>query len=619
MNKDITYRSITLERGAIDQDARTVTLGVSSEEPVYRASFGMDEVLDHSQGSINMDFMSSGRAPLLMDHDPTRQVGVIDEFVLDPTDRRTRAVARFGRSAEATEAFNDVVDGIRTNISVGYMINETERASENGENFMRVTSWTPMESSLVSIPADQSALVGVGRSQNEPDEEPTEEPVEETNQEEIRVMVEDNQQPTQPSIDVDAIKRQTSDDVLKAERARVDEIEALGKEYRQPEMASDAIRDGIDVPSFTGRLLVASKTTPVEVAQRDDIGLTPKETRSFSLARWINAQAHPGSRNAQESAAFEIEAMDVATRENSYKGGEGQTVPAEVFRNWSQRDVNTTDDAGGVGEDFMPGDFIEALRNASAVGQAGATVMSGLNSDVKIPKQTGTSTAGWVSSEGGNTSESELTLGSITLAPKTAGMYTEVTAQMLAQASGAGAIGIENIIRQDILSANALLIDLGATAGSGSSGQPTGIDNATGTNTQTLTTANTYTWAEAINAESLCLTDNAIFGNPGYILNATQVGLAKGKVKESGQASYVMEDDRINGHPVFISNNITAGSTYFSVDWSQLILAFFGTGPNLLVDPYTSSASGTVRLRVLQFVDIGVRHAQAFTHSSGGS
>ena len=80
-----------------------------------------------------------------------------------------------------------------------------------------------------------------------------------------------------------------------------------------------------------------------------------------------------------------------------------------------------------------------------------------------------------------------------------------------------------------------------------------------------------------------------------------------------------MEDDRINGHPVFISNNITAGSTYFSVDWSQLILAFFGTGPNLLVDPYTSSASGTVRLRVLQFVDIGVRHAQAFTHSSGGS
>ena len=619
MSKDITYRSITLERGAIDQDARTVTLGVSSEEPVYRASFGMNEVLDHSQGSINMDFMSSGRAPLLMDHDPTRQVGVIDEFVLDPTDRRTRAVARFGRSAEATEAFNDVVDGIRTNISVGYMINETERASENGENFMRVTSWTPMESSLVSIPADQSALVGVGRSNQEPDEEPDEEPVEETNQEEIRVMVEENQERAQPSIDVDAIRRQTSDDVLKAEKARIDEIEALGQKYNNVDLAFKAVKDGLSVPEFTAQLLEESRTSPVDVDMRHDIGLTQKETRNFSLARWVAHAANPTNRRAAENAAFEIEAMDVATRENTFQGGEGQTLPAEVFRSWSQRDVNTTDDAGGVGEDFMPGDFIEALRNASAVGQAGATVMSGLNSDVKIPKQTGTSTAGWVSSEGGNTSESEATIGSITLTPKTAGLYTEVTAQMMAQASGAGAIGIENIIRQDILSSNALLIDLGATAGSGSSGQPTGIDNATGTNTQTLTTANTYTWAEAINAESLCLTDNAIFGNPGYILNATQVGLVKTKVKESGQASYVMEDDRINGHPVYISNNITAGSTYFSVDWSQLILAFFGTGPNLLVDPYTNSASGTVRLRVLQFVDIGVRHAQAFTHSSGGS
>ena len=80
-----------------------------------------------------------------------------------------------------------------------------------------------------------------------------------------------------------------------------------------------------------------------------------------------------------------------------------------------------------------------------------------------------------------------------------------------------------------------------------------------------------------------------------------------------------MDSDRINGHPVFISNNITAGSIYFSVDWSQLIMGFFGSGPSLLVDPYTNSASGTVRLRVLQFMDIGCRHGQAFTHASGGS
>jgi hypothetical protein len=39
-------------------------VGVSSEEPVER-SFGM-EVLGHSAGDINMEFINSGRAPLLL-------------------------------------------------------------------------------------------------------------------------------------------------------------------------------------------------------------------------------------------------------------------------------------------------------------------------------------------------------------------------------------------------------------------------------------------------------------------------------------------------------------------------------------------------------------------------
>jgi len=615
-NKDIEYRSITFERGAIDQDARTVTLGVSSEEPVYRASFGMNEVLSHSEGSIDMDFMASGRAPLLADHDPSRVVGVIDEFVLDPVDRRTRAVARFGRSSEATEFFQDVVDGIRTNISVGYLINQTARDNENGEDFMRVTNWTPLEASLVSIPADQSSLVGVGRSQeDEPTDGPSEEAVEITTKKEEIIMVEDNSQPQQPSIDVDAIKRSTSDETLKAERDRVAEIDALGKEYGQRELAADAIRKGDKTDVFISALLETTKTVPMETKD-DSIGLTDKETQRFSLTKWINAQANPGSRRAQDQAGFEMEAVETATRQNNF-GSEGSQMPGEVYRNWGQRDINTSDDAGALGQDFLPGDFIEALRNASSVLQAGATVLSGLNADVKIPKQTGVSTAAWVASEGGATSESEATFSSITLSPNTAGLYTEVTGQMMVQGMGPGAVGIENIIRNDILSASTLLIDNAATAGDGSSGAPTGLNSTTGINSESLATANTILWSDAINMESACLADNAIFGNPGYLLNSTQVGLAKQSVKESGQASYVMENNTINGHRVIISNNIgPAGTAYFSVDWSQLLVAYFGSGPSLLVDPYTGSASGTVRLRVIQYADIGVRHAQAFCKAS---
>ena len=71
------YRTIDLSQHSyLDEENRMVRVGVSSEEPVER-SFGM-EVLGHSAGDINMEFINSGRAPLLLDHDMTKQIGVIE-------------------------------------------------------------------------------------------------------------------------------------------------------------------------------------------------------------------------------------------------------------------------------------------------------------------------------------------------------------------------------------------------------------------------------------------------------------------------------------------------------------------------------------------------------------
>ena len=156
------YRTIDLSKHSyFDEEKRIVRVGVSSEEPVER-SFGM-EVLGHSADDINMEFINSGRAPLLLDHDMTMQIGVIEEFKLDETAKRTTAVVRFGKSALAREVFEDVTDGIRMNISVGYRIDKLERYQDNDETYYKA-QWTPMEVSSVSVPADQSRLVGVGRS-----------------------------------------------------------------------------------------------------------------------------------------------------------------------------------------------------------------------------------------------------------------------------------------------------------------------------------------------------------------------------------------------------------------------------------------------------------------------
>ena len=153
------YRSAEFERAAVDAERRTVRLSFSSEEPVERW-FGY-EILDHSPGSVDLSRIKAGGA-LLVDHDTGDQVGVVEEASVG-ADRKGRATVRFGTSARANEIFQDVKDGIRRLVSVGYRVSKlvTEKVEKEVE-FLRAMQWTPLEISLVSVPAD--ITVGVGRA-----------------------------------------------------------------------------------------------------------------------------------------------------------------------------------------------------------------------------------------------------------------------------------------------------------------------------------------------------------------------------------------------------------------------------------------------------------------------
>ena len=137
------------------------------------------EVLSHKKEDIDMEFMSSGRAPLLNNHRMDEQIGVVRSFYLDESQRRTVAMVEFGKSALANEVFEDVKAGIKQNVSVGYSVNRLVRTKdEEGREYYRA-SWTPMEASIVSVPADDSRFVGVGRSKTETTKEVTKMTVEE--------------------------------------------------------------------------------------------------------------------------------------------------------------------------------------------------------------------------------------------------------------------------------------------------------------------------------------------------------------------------------------------------------------------------------------------------------
>lgn len=592
-------RAFQVERAAVDDEARTIELAFSSEQP-YERWWGV-EVLDHSQQSIRLGRLTTG-GPLLMDHDSRDHVGVIESVSID-ADRVGRAVVRFGRSQRAEEVWQDVKDGIRRNVSVGYLIHKAtlvEVDEERGLDTYRVTDWEPFEVSLVSVPADAS--VGVGRSAADGGENP--------------IQIIRQEKPAMTDINVEDIRRQAEVDSNK----RVAEIIALGELHAArggEKLASEAIRSGHSVEQFRAALLEKIASAPTPTA---DIGLTRKEAQNFSFLRAINALANPGDRRAQDAAAFERECSD-AFAQKAGRAAQGFFVPAEVQRRDLEVGTGNGSTAGKlVATNLLAANFIELLRNRMMVAQMGAQMLTGLSGNIAIPRQTGGATSYWVAESGAPT-ESAAAFDQVAMSPKTVGAFSDISRKLLLQSS----IDVESFVRSDLASVLALAIDLAAINGSGSSNQPTGIlatsgigDVAGGDNG--LAPA----WAHIVELETDVAVSNADVGALGYLTNAKVRGKLKGTSKVANQNGFIWEagDAPLNGYRAGVSNqvpsNLTKGtsngvaSAIIFGNWADLIIGQWGT-LDLMVDPYSGSTSGTVRVVALQDVDIAVRHAASFS------
>jgi len=149
----IPFRDETAEE---DEYKNRLTLSFSSENPVERA-FG-EEILSHDAESVDLARLNDG-GMLLFNHNPDVVLGRVVRAWLE--DGRARATIKWASNEKAREVRKDTENGIYQGVSVGYKINEMK---ENEKGQFVATRWTPHEISLVSIPADDSPKVGVGRS-----------------------------------------------------------------------------------------------------------------------------------------------------------------------------------------------------------------------------------------------------------------------------------------------------------------------------------------------------------------------------------------------------------------------------------------------------------------------
>jgi HK97 family phage major capsid protein/HK97 family phage prohead protease len=160
---------LVIERAEANPNSRTVDLAFASDQPIEHFSWRLGRFelqLSMDDKAMRSDRLKSG-APLLMDHNTRDQVGVVESFTLDKKGGKARANVRFSKSTRGEEIYQDVTDGIRKGVSVGFMVYTMSLVEERKDqpDLYRSDDWEPFEISIVSVPADIAA--GVGRSMDD--------------------------------------------------------------------------------------------------------------------------------------------------------------------------------------------------------------------------------------------------------------------------------------------------------------------------------------------------------------------------------------------------------------------------------------------------------------------
>jgi HK97 family phage major capsid protein len=609
-------RGLTLITGdvsKINEAERTVELSFASEYAVFRRDLNANEVLEMSEQAADLARMNAGGS-LLFNHNLDDQIGGVVRAWVDPAQKRAYALVKFSQSQRGSEFFQDVIDGIRKNVSFFYRIHDgkvtlAKRGSNEPDTFT-ATRWEAMEISLVSVPADPT--VGVGRSA----QDETTPVVPSSESETVEAKRSEDETPTEPeAVSAPAITTTQLERGSKMERE--DQILEFGKKFGAEDLARTfALDPNKSLEDFRQALLEreTAKQSAIQT-QPTDLDLSEKNVREYSVMNAIRGIV-AGKREGFEfecSQAIEKRLNRPVSNANAFY------VPVDIQQRAfnvlaGQRDLSVglgtqpTDGGALVGTDHKSDSFIEVLRSKMLMSKLGARMLSGLVGNVSIPRQNSTASAYWVA-EGVAPTESQLGVAQLSLSPKTVGAVTEFTRLLMLQS----APSIEQLVFTDLAAVIAREIDRVIIAGSGSAGQPTGIVNTTGVDEITLSGASsTFDWSDAVEMETAIQDDNAPEGF-AYLTRPGIRGTLKTRAKIGSTFPVFLcgEDNRMNGYSVPVTTQVPASTLIFG-DFTQIIVGEWGV-LELVANPFnTGFRAGNVEIRGLQTVDVAIRYPESF-------
>lgn len=627
-------RDFRIDRAKIDVEKRTVELAFSSETPVER--WGENEVLSHDKGDCDLARLNDSH-PLLLghdEHDPMSQIGVIESARVD-SDKVGRAVVRFSKGARASEIFQDVQDGIRQLVSVGYDrtgIVSSEKAADG-----RVTTryrWMPTHIAIVPVPADTKA--GVGRDKSEPAQvDSPQTPI--TNDtimaNEAKPEVLDEKTIRSQALKTDAERRKqirTAADLLIKDRPDMRE--------RLTELATEACENPEanpkDFESTAMREII--RTKPAKQLTPADIGHDERDAEGYSLTRAIQ-NCITRNESTPDPETLEGDAHVKLSQRNLGFAPEGFVVPP--WAKISHRAMSRSD-RRRMSRDMQVGIFgqggatvatelytpiIEILRNKMVTDRLGVQTLAGLEGNVVIPRQTGAGTA-YAVSEIAALTVSDQTIDQIAVAPHRIGAQGKYSKQLLLQSS----LDVESFVRDDLLKVIAILWDRIVLNGAGAGDEPAGILNTPGIGSIIFNVPGTPTYAELVKFKTQVATANADVGEMAFVSSPAVEGNLRGIAKLLAGATTVAAtalwegpfgpdspDGVVAGFRAASTNQVANNQVYFGV-FSEVIRCLWG-GLDVVINPYSEDTNAKVRITLNTWGDLAIRHPQCFCVSANNA
>ncbi|HAI5968184.1 TPA: phage major capsid protein [Escherichia coli] len=606
LNKNQT-RAINLTQinNAIDETDRTVELSFASEIPVVRDIKGTlyNEILLCSPENVDLSRLNDG-APVLVEHDAMRQVGIVENARVD-MDKVCRATVRFSALGTANTIFGMIVEGIRPKVSVGYNILDYYLDG----NDLIVSKWQPYEVSSVSTPADNS--VGVGRSLNSNDEitledQPQMEPeqkeelvpeveVIEEVQEEVQAEVIEEEVPVpEESVEVVEVESEAIEEVqpeLVEERsiAVTDVQESINKEVedkRVRELQSissvlgvsteEAIKNGVSVEDFKRSLNTDNKSIDKDIKKMEKKSLINEGLRS------LKGEAH-----------------DLETFE---KGARGYNADLNSMVR-STADTTSTVTAAGLVKEELADSYIRQLLAQTVLGQLDVTVFGGLagRGNFSIPRSKGMTPTAKFYAEDEAVDDGRNDFDKITLKPRMFAAGIKITKAMLLSNAATERYVTDELLRQcsnglesAVFAQIATTVPVKQTAVSGQ-----------------VSEADVQAAIEAISAKNVDINRCVAIVHPSMLAKLRQTAVLNNTSAVAMVAGH-RYDMWLNDEVRVLESTFVAADTILIGDFSELIFANWNEGQELDFDDTSYRSAQTICIRSFQYLDVAIAHEEAF-------